>query len=69
MPLSVIIGPGYNFSDGEKVTYTKLNMLGSPAVTFTGSIDSNQITDGAVLTSKLSRESTSTARSVITIST
>jgi len=53
MPLSVIIGPGYNFSDGEKVTYTKLNMLGSPAVTFTGSIDSNQITDGAVLTSKL----------------
>jgi len=53
MPLSVIIGPGYNFSDGEKVTYTKLNMLGSPAVTFTGSIDSNQIADGAVLTSKL----------------
>jgi len=53
MPLSVNVGPGHNFSDGEKVTYTKLNALGAPSITFTGSIDSNQITDGAVLTSKL----------------
>jgi hypothetical protein len=53
MPLSVNVGVGYNFSAGEKVTYTKLNRLGAPSITFTGSIDSNQITDGAVLTSKL----------------
>lgn len=53
MPLSVIVTPSYNFSDGEKVTYPKLNLLGSPSVTFTGELSSAQLADGAVTTSKL----------------
>lgn len=53
MPLSVIVTPSYNFSDGEKVTYPKLNLLGSPSVTFTGELSSAQLADGSVVTSKL----------------
>lgn len=51
--LSVIVNQSYNFSDGEKVTYPKLNLLGSPSVTFSGELSSNQLADGAVTTSKL----------------
>lgn len=53
MPLSVIVTPSYNFSDGEKVTYPKLNLLGSPSVTFTGELSSAQLADGSVVISKL----------------
>jgi hypothetical protein len=51
--LSVIVSKGYNFSDGEKVTYPKLNLLGTPSVTFSGELASNQLADGAVTTNKL----------------
>lgn len=53
MPLSVIVTTGYNFSDGEKVTYPKLNLLGTPSVTFTGELSSAQLSDGSVTTNKL----------------
>ncbi len=53
MSLTVIVNQAYNFSDGEKVTYPKLNLLGSPSVTFSGELSSNQLADGAVITSKL----------------
>lgn len=53
MPLSVIVATGYNFSDGEKVTYPKLNLLGTPSVTFTGELSSAQLSDGSVTTGKL----------------
>jgi hypothetical protein len=53
MPLSLIVATGYNFSDGEKVTYPKLNLLGTPSVTFTGELSSAQLSDGAVTTGKL----------------
>jgi hypothetical protein len=51
--LSVIVNQSYNFSDGEKVTYPKLNLLGAPSVTFSGELSSNQLADGAVTTNKL----------------
>lgn len=53
MPLSVIVATGYNFSEGEKVTYPKLNLLGTPSVTFTGELSSAQLSDGSVTTGKL----------------
>ena len=53
MPLSLIVSPSYNFADGEKVTYPKLNLLGSPSVTFTGELSSAQLADGSVVVSKL----------------
>jgi len=53
MPLAVIVTPSYNFSDGEKVTYPKLNLLGSPSVQFSGELSSAQLSDGSVTTSKL----------------
>jgi hypothetical protein len=53
MPLSLIVATGYNFSDGEKVTYPKLNLLGTPSVTFTGELSSAQLSEGAVTAGKL----------------
>ena len=53
MPLSLIVATGYNFSEGEKVTYPKLNLLGTPSVTFTGELSSAQLSDGSVTTGKL----------------
>lgn len=53
MPLSVIVTPSYTFSGGEKVTYPKLNLLGSPTVQFSGELSSAQLSDGSVVTSKL----------------
>ena len=53
MALSVVVGKGYIFSEGEKITYPKLNLLGAPAITLEGSVSSAQIADGSVTTVKL----------------
>jgi len=53
MALSVVVGKGYTFSEGEKITYPKLNLLGAPAITLEGSVSSAQIADGSVTTVKL----------------
>jgi len=53
MSLSVVVGKGYIFSEGEKITYPKLNLLGAPAITLEGSVNSSQIADGSVTTAKL----------------
>ena len=53
MALSFNVDPGYTFSDGEKVDYPKLNLLGSPAITLNGSADTSEITNGAITTEKL----------------
>jgi len=53
MALSFSVTPGYSFSDSEKVTYSKLNLLGSPVVTLDGQAESGEISDGAITTAKL----------------
>lgn len=53
MALSFTVTPGHSFSDGEKVTYSKLNSLGSPVITLDGTADSSQISDGSITTAKL----------------
>ena len=53
MALSFSITPGYSFSASEKVTYTKLNLLGTPVITMDGQAEAGEIADGAVTTAKL----------------
>jgi hypothetical protein len=53
MALSFSVTPGYSFSDSEKVTYSKLNLLGSPVITLDGQAESGEIADGAITTAKL----------------
>ena len=53
MALSFSVTPGYSFSDSEKVTYSKLNLLGSPVITMDGQAEAGEIADGAVSTVKL----------------
>ncbi len=50
MPYSVKLTQGYTFSsDGtDKVTYGKLNQLGSPVVSLSGSIVSSDLASGAI---------------------
>lgn len=55
MALAITLTPGYAFTtDGtDKVTYAKLNQLGSPVISLSGSVGSSQIEDGAVISSKI----------------
>jgi hypothetical protein len=53
MAISFNVTPGYSFSASEKVTYPKLNLLGSPVIQLDGQASSAQIADGAVTTAKL----------------
>jgi len=53
MSLSFTIRPGYSFGSSEKVTYSKLNLLGQPRIESSGTLDTVEITDGAVTTDKL----------------
>ena len=53
MALSFSVTPGYSFSDSEKVTYSKLNLLGSPVITLDGQAESGEIADGSITTAKL----------------
>lgn len=53
MSLTFNITPGYNFSASEKVTYPKLNLLGSPVIISEGQASTAQIADGAITDAKL----------------
>lgn len=53
MAFSFTVSPGYQFSASEKVTYSKLNLLGSPVITLDGQAESSEIADGAITTAKL----------------
>jgi len=53
MAITFNVQPGYQFSASERVTYSKLNLLGTPGISLQGTVDSSEITDGAVETSKL----------------
>jgi len=53
MALTFTVRPGYTFSSGEKVTYSKLNLLGSPRVEGSGTLGESDIADGSVSTQKL----------------
>lgn len=53
MAITFNVQPGYQFSASERVTYSKLNLLGTPGISLQGTVDSSEITDGAVVTSKL----------------
>lgn len=53
MALSFTVTPGYSFSASEKVTYSKLNLLGSPVITLDGQAEASEIADGAITTAKL----------------
>jgi hypothetical protein len=53
MALTFSVKSGYNFSASEKVTYAKLNLLGSPTIRLNGTLDTSQLADGAVTTLKL----------------
>lgn len=53
MALSFTVSPGYQFSASEKVTYSKLNLLGSPVITLDGQAESSEIADGSITTAKL----------------
>lgn len=53
MALSFSVNPGYQFSASEKVTYSKLNLLGSPVITLDGQAESSEIADGSITTAKL----------------
>jgi hypothetical protein len=53
MSLSVTPSAGYTFTENEKVTTTKLNLLGLPTFSVTGTIDSSDITAGAVIATKV----------------
>lgn len=37
--LTAVVSPGYQFSDGERATVGKLNRLGLPTITITGTLD------------------------------
>lgn len=54
MALLFDVKPGYQFSSSERVTYSKLNLLGTPKISLEGTVGSSEITDGAIITSKLS---------------
>lgn len=53
MAITFDVQPGYQFSASERVTYSKLNLLGTPGISLAGTVDSSEITDGAVTTQKL----------------
>lgn len=53
MAFSFTVNPGYQFSASEKVTYAKLNLLGSPVITLDGQAESSEIADGSITTAKL----------------
>lgn len=55
MALAITLTPGYSFTtDGnDKVTYAKLNQLGSPVISLSGSVGSGDIEDLAITTAKI----------------
>lgn len=53
MAISFSVKPGYQFSASERVTYSKLNLLGTPGITLQGTVDGSEITAGSIGTSHL----------------
>ena len=55
MPYSISLTQGYTFAtDGtDKVTYAKLNQLGSPVVSLSGSLTAADISGGSITNSKI----------------
>jgi hypothetical protein len=53
MALSLRVVPGYQFSENEKVTQTKLNQLGRPTIELQGSLSSSAIAPGSITADKL----------------
>ena len=53
MAITFTVRPGYTFSSGEKVTYSKLNLLGSPRIEGSGTLGETDIADGSISTQKL----------------
>lgn len=52
MALTVAVTPGKRFSNSEKITIAKLNQLGQPSFTVTGTIGTSEITNGTVTAAK-----------------
>lgn len=64
MPLALIVTPGQTFAtDGtDKVTYAKLNQLGVPLITISGTVSTSEIEDGAVTTAKIAADAVTGAK-------
>jgi len=58
MAFTINISPGFTFStDGDdKVTFAKLNQLGSPMATMSGTLGTSDIDDGAITTAKVAAD-------------
>ena len=58
MALTITLSPGYTFqTDGtDKVTFGKLNQLGAPMVSISGTVGSSDIEDGSITTAKISAD-------------
>jgi len=54
MALSLRVIPGYQFSENEKLTQTKLNQLGRPTIELEGTISAALIPPGSITSDKLS---------------
>ncbi|MBK8001735.1 MAG: hypothetical protein IPK15_24285, partial [Verrucomicrobia bacterium] len=52
MSLTVAVTPGKRFANSEKITIAKLNQLGQPTFTVTGTIGTSEITNGSVTAAK-----------------
>jgi hypothetical protein len=53
MALTVTVTPGKQFASTEKVTIPKLNQLGQPTFSVTGTVGTSEITDASVTAAKL----------------
>lgn len=53
MAFTFTVTPAYTFSTSEKITYPKLNLLGTPVIYLDGQAETSQIADGAITTAKL----------------
>ena len=53
MAITVTVTPGKQFATTEKVTIPKLNQLGQPTFTVTGTVGTSEITDDSVTAAKL----------------
>lgn len=64
MSLSLTVTPGYTFqTDGtDKTTYSKLNQLGAPLVTISGTVGTSEIEDGSITTAKIAADAINSAK-------
>ena len=64
MALSITLTPGYTFTtDGtEKLTHAKLNQLGSPLATISGTVGASEIEDGSITTAKIGADAVTSVK-------